>query len=431
MKVSVFGLWHLGSVTASCLASRNISVVGCDPQRNVVESLQNGLPPIDEPGLAELIKSGLKSGNLAFESDLAKAIPGAEIIWICFDTPVDEQDRADVDFVFDQIKAALPFMEHNSIILVSSQMPVGSAQKLQEYVDREFGTKKLSVAVSPENLRLGRAIEIFLNPDRVVVGVRDEEQKQSLSKLFHHWTQSIVWMKPASAEMTKHAINSFLAVSVCFANEISTLCELVGADAKEVERGLKSEARIGPGSYLSPGTAFAGGTLARDLGFLAQLSSQNEFPAHLIQSAILSNEHHKSWITRKLVGLLGELDGKTVAIWGLTYKPGTNTLRRSNAIEFARELQRQGMIVKAFDPAVRKLPEELCGIIRLCSDPYGALEGSSALILMTEWPDFLALDGQEIVRELKGGAVVDPKRFLKGLFDKSGVRVNYHAIGVG
>src|SRR5262249_19142379 len=230
-------------------------------------------------------------------------------------------------------------LRDGAIVLVSSQLPVGSTARLAAMAPR------LRFACSPENLRLGKAIEVFTKPDRVIVGVRDMETRILLAQLFAPITSQLEWMTIESAEMTKHAINAFLAVSVTFANELASVCERVGADAKEVERGLKTESRIGPKAYLAPGAAFAGGTLARDVAFLTELGARHGLVLPLLGGVRPSNDAHQQWARRRLEDRLGSLAGATVAVWGLTYKPGTDTLRRSAAIELCRSLAAAGATV--------------------------------------------------------------------------------------
>jgi UDPglucose 6-dehydrogenase len=223
-------------------------------------------------------------------------------------------------------------------------------------------------------------------------------------------------MSVESAEMTKHALNAFLALSVTFINEIAAICERVGADAKEVERGLKTEKRIGPGAYLGPGGAFAGGTLARDIVFLSELGTKLELPTHVIAAVKASNDAHRSWAKRRLRDLLGDLRGRHIAIGGLTYKPGTDTLRRSSAIELIESLAEEGAVVSAHDPAVRLLPEPLAGRVRLHADARDAAKDADALVVMTEWPQFKDIDGTRVAQGLRGKLVLDANRFLARQF---------------
>jgi len=354
MRVCVQGLWHLGSVTAASLASVGHDVVGLDADQKTIDGLSQGKAPLFEPGLDDLLQAGIAMGLLRFTSAIVEAASDAEVLWVAFDTPVDDDDRADVEFVLNMIKGVLPVLADRAVVLVSSQMPVGSIRKLEAFVLKNLPKKQLSFACSPENLRLGKALDVFLKPDRIVVGVRTEAARHKLEQLLMPITERIEWMSVESAEMTKHAINAFLATSVTFANEIASICELVGADAKEVERGLKSEMRIGPKAYLSPGGPFAGGTLARDIEFLGVASREKQLVTPLLSSVRASNDEHKNWVWRKLLERFPVLKGVKVAIWGLTYKPGTDTLRRSLAVELCDWLIEKEATVHVHDPVVKQ-----------------------------------------------------------------------------
>ena len=388
MKVCVQGLWHLGSVTAACLASVGHEVVGLDSDQSVISALNEGKAPLFEPDLNLLISEGIKSGRLRFMSDMANACNDAEVLWVTFDTPVDDNDVADIDFVINQIKSAVMLLSDGALVLVSSQLPVGSIAVLENFAKKIAPNKHISFASSPENLRLGKALNVFLHPDRIIVGIRSRKDCIALNRLLLPITEKIEWMSIESAEMTKHAINAFLATSVTFANEIAAICELVGADAKEVERGLKSESRIGPKAYLSPGGPFAGGTLARDIEFLGKISQDQQIVTPLLSSVRLSNDAHKKWVQRKLLERFQDLSGVRVAIWGLTYKAGTDTLKRSLSVELVDWLLDHGARVQVYDPAVKKLPISWDNQVKKCASSDENLEEIQVLVVGTEWPEF-------------------------------------------
>ena len=411
MKVCVLGLWHLGTVTAACLASGGHQVTGLDFDETAITNLKNGKPPLFEPGLEDLVHQGLASGLLEFSSDPAQAVRGVQVIWVAYDTPVDDEDNADVDYVVERVSRLFPHLETGQAILISSQLPVGTSKRLEAMFAQSRPDVKVSFSYSPENLRLGKAISVFTQPDRVVLGTRTEQGREVFTELLVPFTDHIEWMSVESAEMTKHALNAFLATSVTFINEIASICEQVGADAKEVERGLKSESRIGPKAYLGPGGAFAGGTLARDIAFLTKLGQENDLPIHLVPAIRASNDAHKNWSRRRLVQLLGDLKGKTIAVWGLTYKPGTDTLRRSSAVELCQWLLEQGVKVQAHDPAVKSLPEQLSAL-QLCASPLEAVRDADALVVATEWPDYRTVAINEVVSALRSPLVVDANGFL-------------------
>ena len=426
MKVCVQGLWHLGSVTAACLASVGHDVTGLDADPKTIDGLNQGKAPLFEPGLDDLLQAGIAKGQLRFTTSI-EAAADAEVLWVAFDTPVDDEDQADVEFVMKEIKQVLPVLAAGAVVLVSSQMPVGSIGKLEEFARENLGDKQLGFACSPENLRLGKALDVFLNPDRIVVGVRNDSARKKLEQLLMPITDRVEWMAVESAEMTKHAINAFLAISVTFANEIAAICELVGADAKEVERGLKTEQRIGPKAYLAPGGPFAGGTLARDIAFLGEAGCAKQLTTPLLSSVRTSNDEHKNWVRRRLLKEFGDLRGVTVAVWGLTYKPGTDTLRRSLAVELCDWLIAQGAVVHVYDPAVRELPERWLGKVTRYETGLDAVSGAQSLVVGTEWPEFR--QEAEALGDMAGSGpvVIDANRHLRSQVAPLGLK--YIAVG--
>ena len=405
MKVAVAGLWHLGCVTAASCA-KHFDVSALDGDAGNIAALREGRPPIFEPGLEALTQDGLRSGKLKFTTDAQAACSDADIVWVTHDTPVNDDDVPDAEFVLTQIRKLVPVAKADALFLISSQMPAGTCGKLEaEFPGRRF-------ACSPENLRLGGALKVFNEPERIVAGCRTEKDRALLAELFRPFCTNVIWMSPESAEMTKHALNSFLALSVTFANEIARLCELTGADAKEVEAGLKSDMRIGQRAYLGPGAAFAGGTLARDVVALTQLAANRNEPIALIPAIKQSNDRHKAWALTRLKDELGPLPGVTVAVLGLTYKAGTDTLRRSQAVELCERLLAEGCEVRAFDPAAKQLPASLAAAT-MSPDPRSALAGADAAVICTEWPEFKSLPWAELITAMRRPLIFDANRFVK------------------
>jgi UDPglucose 6-dehydrogenase len=428
MRVAILGLWHLGSVTAGCVAGAGHEAIGWDPDAAIVTRLAEGRAPVAEPGLDDLLSDMIAASRLRFTSALPEAVRDADVVWIAFDTPVDEDDQADVDAVLDQVRLALPLLKDGALVISSSQLPVGTVGRLErEFAALDTG-RRVGFACAPENLRLGKAIQVFTNPDRIVAGVRNDGDRRLVAALFAPITDRIVWMSVESAEMTKHAINAFLATSVTFINEIATLCEAVGADAKDVERGLKSDSRIGAGAYLSPGAAFAGGTLARDLVLLERKATDLNLRTPLVRGVDQSNREHATWTYRTLTAMLAPLAGRRIAIWGLTYKPGTDTLRRSLSVELCRALARDGARITAFDPAIRTLPESLSTILTLAPDPVAATNGADALVVGTDWPMLKQVAADAVMQAMTQPIVIDPGRFLASTVGGDS-RVQYLAVG--
>jgi UDPglucose 6-dehydrogenase len=405
MNIVVQGLWHLGCVTAACCA-KHFQVTGLDFDAANVAKLNQGQAPLFEPGLNELIAAGIAAKRLSFTTDANAACVNADVLWLCYDTPVNDNDESDVEFVLTNLRKALAHLAKGALVLISAQLPVGTCAKLE----KEF--PQFHFACSPENLRLGKAIDSFEKAERVIVGIRSNAKKALLEQLFKPFTPQILFMRTESAEMVKHALNSFLALSITFINEVARLCEHTGADAKEVSAGLKSEPRIGTKAYLGPGGPFAGGTLARDVVTLTKIAEAKGEIISVIPAIKQSNDLHRGWAFRRLQSRLGDLRGKKIAILGLTYTTNTDTLRRSAAVELCQQLLKAGAKVSAFDPAVKSLPKELSAV-SLAVDAATALNGADAAVVCTEWPQFRQADWAKIVPVMKQTVFVDANRFLE------------------
>lgn len=424
MKVTVVGLWHLGLVTAACLANTGHSVIGYDPNQELINNLNKHITPIFEPGLDDLIKNN--KTNLHFSSE-SKDIQSTEVVWVNFDTPVDQNDNADVAFVVSAFENISNDIAKNALVLFSSQLPVGTTRGIQQFFSKKFPEKNVHFGYIPENLRLGKAIQVFTQPDRFVVGLENSNDQSIIKKLLGSFTDKFVWMSIESAEMTKHAINSFLALSVTFINEIATIAEKVGANASEIEAGLKSEERIGTKAYLRAGGAIAGGTLLRDINFLNSIAEKQNHLIPLLSSVLTSNGYHKEWAHRKILEILSQLTNKTIAVLGLTYKANTNTLRRSSSVETCEWLSKQGAVINAFDPAIHSLSNDY-SFINLKTSIQDALHSADAVIIATEWPDFKTLSSETMLEKVRQPIVLDPNGFLAGTLGND-PRIRYCSIG--
>ena len=365
MKICVLGLWHLGSVTAACLSKLNHEIVGLDFDKSIIKNLKVNKPPIAEPKVSNLIKIAQKKGKLKFIDSIKNFPKQVDFLWVTYDTPVNNNDHSNINYVLDNIKKVIPILNRKTKIIVSSQMPAGTI--------REFKSKnklKLDFIVIPENLRLGNSVKSFFEQERLVVGIENKRLIKKLKTLLMPICSNLIFMKTESAEMTKHAINSFLAMSISYANEIASLCEIVGADYKEVEKGIKSEGRIGYKSYLRAGGPFAGGTLARDVEFLKLIANKkrNFYNNKLILNIKKSNQLHKKWIINKLETLYPTLVDKNIAIWGLSYKEDSDTLRRSIAIEIGNKLIEKRAKLTLFDPLIKTAPNGWSDKIKVHKD---------------------------------------------------------------
>lgn len=427
MKVSLLGMWHLGTVIAGCLAEVGFTVVALDGDRSLVDNLQSGMLPVAEPGLAELIAKGRANSKLTFSCEL-KDIKDSDVLWITFDTPVDDEDRANLAPVENAIFEALPHLKDGALLLISSQVPVGFTRRMSEQFKQRYSERQAYFACSPENLRLGNAVQCFTEAERVIVGAICDRAFTLSAAVFAPFQRTLIRMRPESAEMTKHALNAYLATSIAFINEVASVCERVGADAREVESGLKSDVRIGERSPLSPGGAFAGGTLARDLQYLVEVSTLTQCNTPVLAAVRESNEAHKRWaVTRLKRELGGELAGKVIAVLGLTYKPGTDTLRRSAALELCRWLANSGSKVQVHDPAVSVLPPDAAAVLSLKPNAKEALAGADAAVVATAWPEYKVLTADDLLSTMNSAVILDPAGVLGRLQGEKGIR--YAAVG--
>jgi len=422
MTVCVYGLWHLGTVTAACLASRGIATVGLAETPEAAAELNAGKAPLFEPGLDALLAQGLQGGTLSFTNDVAAAVSSADLFWVNFDTPVDDDDVADVGYVLDRVRGTFPHLKDGAVVLISSQVPVGSTALLEHDFAAVAKGREVSFAYSPENLRLGDAIRVFTQSERIVIGVRSDDARKVIEPVLKPFCDTLLWTRVESAEMVKHALNSYLATCVTFTNEIATICESVAADMSEVEAALRLDPRIGKKAYVRAGSAFGGGTLARDVQFLKSIAKDGDVRVPVLAAVLESNDHHKGWVVRHLRRQLGALAGKKVGVLGLAYKAGTDAIRRSVAIEVIEELMAEGADVTVFDPKVAALPEPLSSAVTIASSADAVFKGSEAVVLATEWPQFRELDFTALVSSMERAKLIDQNAFVsKQLTDLSGL----------
>ena len=430
MNICVYGLWHLGTVTAACLANRGFEIVGLDSNSKIIDDLNCGKAPLYEPGLDKLLESGLETGRLSFTTDMKSAVGHTDVVWVTFDTPVGENDKADIDFVSARIIETFSYFRDGTIIIISSQLPVGSIRKVErEFTECEFD-RGVSFCCIPENLRLGQAIESFLNPDRIVVGIRDNGMRPILERLLSPISSELVWVGVESAEMSKHALNAFLAMSIVYSNEIAGICERVNADVREVEKTLRTESRVGRSAYIRPGEAFSGGTLARDVTYLTNIADQQGLRIPVLNSVIPSNNIQKGWLFRRAQEILGNsAQHKKVGVLGLSYKIGTDSIEKSISIELIRDLLTLGVQISAFDPKVNILPKDL-SMVRLENSIDDVTVDADLLILVTQWPDFQTLSSETLINNMRTPVVIDQSEFLApGLSSDS--RIQYITFGKG
>jgi UDPglucose 6-dehydrogenase len=407
MKIAVLGLWHQGVVGAACLADMGHDVIGADPDSATVAQLSGGQAPLYEPGLDDLLGKGLGAGRLTFTTEYAAAVQGAAFVFVMFDTPVNDRDESDLTGVFACIEQIAPALARGVTVLVTAQVPVGTCDALAAALRKNRSADDVAVAYMPENLRLGQAIERFMAPALPVVGTDDDDAFDRLLTILGPLAPEWQRVSLRTGEMIKHALNGFLGLSVCFANELGNICDAVGADGKRVGEILRLEPRIGVKALLLPGLGFSGGTLARDMQTLRRLGREHGLPTLLLDGAWAANTEQNRLVVRKLARALPKLAGARVAVLGLTYKADTSTLRRSAALEVVADLTAAGAIVSAHDPRADRDELSACSGFSFHEDALDAITGAAALVLMTPWSDYRRLDFTEVRQRMTGRYVLD------------------------
>jgi len=423
--IGVIGLWHLGCVLCASWSKLGNKVVGFDHDNSRISRLNKGIPPLFEPNLSETIQGEINDGTLSFSSNIS-SLASCDFIFLSYDTHVREDDSCDTTILEESINDLGNIMKNGAILIISSQSPVGLCNFLRTKLKEKKSS--LELAYSPENLRLGEAIECYLNPGRIILGTADSNTENKCRELFSQIPANILPMSLESAEMVKHGINSFLANSIVFVNQLADICEMTGASIDDVVRGMKSDPRIGEKAYLSPGIGFSGGTLGRDLKILNQKNIEKHGYSKLFGILHELNRKRKYSIIDKIGKILGVLKGSTIGILGVTYKPGTSTLRKSLPLEIVDLLINKKCNVRVYDPKAdySELPIEPRFII--ASSIEDVSKSVDILILLTEWKEFKDYDWKNIPKKMKRPIFFDTKNFLDEMMMISfGFR--YYSIG--
>ncbi len=410
-KIAVVGLWHLGEVYSACLAELGHTVIGIAEDSALVANFQKNIPPLAEPRLAELLESNQKSGRLSYTADYSK-VKECNVVWFTFDTPVDDEDEVNLSPVWDALQKAIPHLENGVVVAVSSQLPVGTSKQIIEKIKAARPELQFSYFYSPENLRLGDAVRCFMEPGRIVIGADSRGALDAANNIFSKLNAEIITMKTASAEMAKHAMNAWLATSISFTNDIADICERNGADVEDVVRALKAEPRVGPKAYLFAGLGFSGGTLGRDLKALLAAARHDRIELPIVSGAYVKNRNRNDIVLARLRQCFGEVQGKTIAIFGITYKPGTPTLRRSQPLEIEAELRAAGAVLRLSDPLA--VAEEVAARTPspLFRDPYEAAQGADAALVLTPDPKLRDLDFLKLKTVMRTPVLFDAQNIL-------------------
>ena len=436
MNIAIEGTGYVGLVTGTCFAETGVNVTCVDVNAEKIENLQKGIIPIYEPGLEDMVQRNVNAGRLHFTTALENCLDNVDIVFSAVGTPPDEDGSADLSYVLAVAKTIGANMKKYTLVVTKSTVPVGTAHKVKDTIQAELDKRGVSiefdVASNPEFLKEGNAIDDFMSPDRVVVGVESERAKKLMTKLYKPFmmlNSRVIFMDIPSAEMTKYAANSMLATRISFMNDIANLCELVGADVNMVRDGIGSDSRIGR-KFLYPGCGYGGSCFPKDVKALIKTAEQNGYPMRVLKAVEEVNETQKSLLFEKLEKIFnGDLEGKTIALWGLAFKPGTDDMREAPALVLIEKLRKAGCVVRAYDPAAMGESKRRIGdTIFYACDMYDALLDADALMLVTEWKEFRLPAWGVVKKTMKQPVILDGRNIydVKELQDLGFV---YHCIG--
>ncbi len=396
MKITIIGTGYVGLVTGACLAETGAEVFCIDVDQKKIDNLKNGILPIYEPGLDSLVKRNTEKKRLTFSTDLSQVINSSDIIFIAVGTPSDEDGSADLKYVIGVAKEIGTYLTQYTIVVTKSTVPVGTAKLVKQAISEELAKRKLNlqfdVASNPEFLKEGNAIDDFLKPDRIVIGTDSEKAEKILGQLYKPFVLNnhpVLFMDITSAEMTKYAANAMLATKISFINDIANLCEIVGADINSVRKGITSDSRIGS-KFLYPGVGYGGSCFPKDVKALIKTAKDFTYKLRVLQSVEDVNNDQKLVLYHKIEKKFnGDLKGKTIAIWGLSFKPGTDDMREAPSLVIIEKLVEKGAVVKAFDPVAMHEAKRIIGDkINYINDMYETVIDADALAVITEWNEF-------------------------------------------
>ena len=437
MNIAIVGTGYVGLVSGTCFADTGANVTCVDVNEQKIKSLQEGKIPIYEPGLDELVRKNVRAGRLKFTTDLASVLNDQEIVFSAVGTPPDEDGSADLNYVLEVARTIGENLNRYLVVVTKSTVPVGTAKKVRDTIqaglDKRGVDVEFDVASNPEFLKEGNAIKDFMSPDRVVVGVDSERARKIMTKLYKPFLVNnfrVIFMDIPSAEMTKYAANSMLATRISFMNDVANLCELVGADVNMVRAGIGADTRIGR-KFLYAGCGYGGSCFPKDVKALIKTASDNGYSMEVLKAVERVNERQKGILVEKLKkAYAGEpLKGKTIALWGLAFKPETDDMRESTALVTIKKLIDEGCIVRAYDPVAMGECRRIMGdSIVYCKDMYDATLNADALLLLTEWKEFRMPAWGVIKKSMNRPLVIDGRNILDSE-EVVGSGFEYHCIG--
>jgi UDPglucose 6-dehydrogenase len=437
MKVTIVGSGYVGLVTGTCFAEVGIEVSCVDIDQKKIENLKNGIIPIYEPGLEEMVHRNMKKDRIQFTTSIAEALKDCEVIFSAVGTPPDDDGSADLQYVLSVARDCGKYMNNYLLIVTKSTVPVGTAAKVRKAVQEELDIRgvniEFDVASNPEFLKEGAAIDDFLKPDRIVVGCNSTRAEDLMKELYRPFTLNghpIIFMDITSAEMTKYAANSMLATKISFMNDVANLCEIVGADINMVRKGIGSDSRIG-NKFIYPGVGYGGSCFPKDVKALIHTAEDYQYSLRVLKAVEAVNDDQKSVLFTKMKKHYGgDLTGKTVAIWGLSFKPQTDDMREAPSLVIIKKLLEAGVKVKAYDPVAMHETQRVLGdTIYYAPDQYDALIDADCLMLVTEWPEF-KFPNFNIIKKLLKNPVVFDGRNIYELHEMKRKGFTYYCIGV-
>lgn len=436
MKIAIVGTGYVGLVTGTCFAETGVTVTCIDIDQNKIDMLKNGQVPIYEPGLDDMIKRNVEKERLFFTTKIEESLPEANVVFIAVGTPPDEDGSADLRYVLGVARDIGKYMDHYLVVVTKSTVPIGTAIKVRAAVRQELEKRgvdfEFDVASNPEFLKEGSAIADFLKPDRIVCGVDSEMAEKTLARLYKPFVLNghpLLFMDIPSAEMTKYAANSMLATKISFMNDISNLCEIVGADVDMVRKGIGSDTRIGP-KFIYPGVGYGGSCFPKDVKALIKTASEYGYKMRVLQSVEEVNNDQKELMFKKVNNYFnGQLAGKNIAIWGLAFKPNTDDMREAPSLVFIRQMLAAGAHIVAYDPvAIHETRRKIGDSISYVHDQYEAIIDADALVLMTEWNEFRVPKYRIMAKLMKNHVIFDGRN----IYDADEMQeVGFKYIGMG
>ena len=439
MKIAVVGSGYVGLVTGTCFSEMGIHVKCVDVDQNKIDALNKGIIPIYEPGLETLVHKNTKSGRLHFTTRLEDVINNVDIVFSAVGTPPDEDGSADLQYVLEVARTIGKHLNRYIVVATKSTVPVGTAQKVKEVIEEELKKRgvnvEFDVASNPEFLKEGNAVKDFMSPDRVVVGVESERARKLMARLYKPFmiqSDRLIFTDIPSAEMIKYAANSMLATRISFMNDIANLCELVGADVNMVRKGIGSDTRIGK-KFLYAGCGYGGSCFPKDVKALIKTAADMGYDLRVLQAVEEVNNDQKLVLYHKLVKYFdndeSQLSGKTVAMWGLSFKPETDDMREAPSLVLIDLLLKAGATVRVYDPvAMEECRRRLGDTVIFCRNMYEAAEGADALMLVTEWKEFRMPNAETLLGKMKGRLILDGRNILDGE-ELRLAGFDYHCIG--